>query len=519
MMRSLSLNPIDGGSSGTPSRMRIRVLALCEGTYPYYGGGVSTWCHNLFSDLGDFDFYLFTVVGNPHVSTKYRLPSNVRELITLPLWGAEMIEEFGDTPTTTYVKRILATKKRVVEEEFIPSFRAIVQESMVGGRDLERLGRSLHNIHRFSQRYDYKRAFKEPSTWDAFIEIMTGDPLYRNMSVLDLVNACRTIQHFLRVVTVNPPRVDICHGSAAAFAGVLGIVQKIERGTPYLLTEHGVYFRERMLDLIRGRTSMPAKIFWNNFYSAIVRVNFFYADKIAPVSDFNMRWEEGMGVPRERIETIYNGVDLGKFAPVEEQGGDEEAATIVVVARIDKLKDIINMIQAMIYVKEKRSRAKCKIFGPVFDPDYFEICLKTRERLGLEDVVSFEGLTEEPEKEMAKASIFVQPSLSEGFPFTVIEAMACGKPVVATDVGGVREAIGDSGVIVKARSPKELASKILFLLDRPELRSELSVKARRRVERLFSYEKFLLEYRRLYLELLTGKAFDTQPIIIRAASR
>jgi glycosyltransferase involved in cell wall biosynthesis len=499
--------------------MRIRVLALCEGTYPYYRGGVSTWCHNLFSDLKDFDFYIFTVVGNPHISPKYRLPPNVKEMRTMPLWGTERIEEFDDTPAPIYMKRVLDTKRRIVEEEFIPPFKIILKEVMVGGRDLERLGGALHTLHHFSQRYDFKQAFKDPSTWEAFLEIMGGDPLYRNMKVLELINICRTIQHFLRVVTVRAPRVDICHVSAAAFTGILGIIQKIEYGTPYLLTEHGVYFRERILDLIGVKTSVSARIFWNNFYSAIVRANFFYADKIAPTSNFNMMWEERLGVPEEKVETIYNGVDIGKFTPRDEAIQEEGPATIVAVARIDKLKDIVNMVEAMKYVKEKKPEVKCRIFGPISDPDYYRLCLKTRERLNLSDAVVFEGPTMEPEKEMAKATVFVQPSLSEGFPYTVIEAMACGRPVVATDVGGVKEAIGDSGLLARARSPKELASKILKLLDHPELQRELSLKARMRVERLFSYKKFLEEYRRLYLELLTGKALLAQPLLTKAAAR
>ena len=496
--------------------MRIRVLALCEGTYPYYRGGVSTWCHNLFSDLRDFDFYLFTVVGNPHVSPKYKLPPNIRGVITMPLWGAERIEEFDDTPPSTYIKRILKTRGRIVEEEFIPPFKTILEEAMVGGRNLERLGKALHSLYRFSQVYDFKEAFKAPSTWDVFLEVMGRDPLYRNMKILELINICRTIQHFLRVVTVKLPRVDLCHSSAAAFAGIPGIIHKIEWGTPYLLTEHGVYFRERILDLIRGGFTVPAKIFWNNFYSAIVRVNFFYADKIAPVSNFNLRWEERLGVPRERIETIYNGVDLERFTPRGD--GEDDGSTIVVVARIDKLKDILNMVEAMEYVRREKPGVKCRIFGPVTDPHYYKLCLEMRERLGLTDIVSFEGPTLEPEKEMAKATIYVQPSLSEGFPYTVIEAMACGRPVVATDVGGVREALGDTGLLARARSPKDLASKILYLLDHPELRRELSLKARMRVEKLFSYKRFLEEYRRLYLELLTERVLKDQPILVKAVA-
>ncbi len=84
--------------------------------------------------------------------------------------------------------------------------------------------------------------------------------------------------------------------------------------------------------------------------------------------------------------------------------------------------------------------------------------------------------------------------------------MACGKPVVATDVGGVREAIGDCGIVVPARSPRKLAEGIMKLLKDEELARSLGERARRRVLSTFTFRRFIEDYRRVYIETLSEKA-------------
>jgi len=230
-------------------------------------------------------------------------------------------------------------------------------------------------------------------------------------------------------------------------------------------------------------------------------VNYHYADRILPVCEFNIKWETEFGIPRRKVEVIYNGVDVERFRPMEVEV--KGARPIVVMSRIEKLKDILNMIEAMEYVSSEAPEVKCEIYGPIVDEKYFKACLRRAYELKVLDKILFMGSTDKPEIAYNRAEAVVQPSLSEGFPFTIIEAMSCGKPVVATSVGGVKEAIADAGIVVPPRSPRDLADAILRLHGDEDLRKRLGERARERVLKLFSRRRFIEEYRRLYLEVVS----------------
>ena len=102
-------------------------------------------------------------------------------------------------------------------------------------------------------------------------------------------------------------------------------------------------------------------------------------------------------------------------------------------------------------------------------------------------------------------------SISEGFPFAVLEAMASGRPVIATDVGGIREAVGDAGVLVAPRSPGELARACLALLSERVRRLSLGEAGRRRVFALFTAERSLDKYRSLYTRLVERPVEEPKP--------
>ena len=486
--------------------MKLSVLMLLEGTYPFYRGGVSTWVHDLISNLPDFDFSLLGITGNTNVEVKYNLPKNVKRLIFIPLWGAEMTEEYDNISALDVLRRTLRTRDKIVEKEFLPHFENLLKECMVGGRDLKKFGEALVGIYNFSKEHSQKKAFQTKIVWDTFFQMISGDPVYGKMSIIDSVEACRAFQFYLQILTRIPPKVDLCHSSAAALSGIPAIVMKIQRGTPYLLTEHGIYFRERVLGMI---ASNPIhKLFWINFIRALAKANYFYADKIVTVCNFNITWEKRLGVPLNKIETIYNGVNLERFKSKENVLKHDLSETVVCMSRIDRIKDLFNLIEAMKHVKQRFPNVKCKIFGPVEDEEYYRLCVQRVRKLGLEKTVTFEGDTNAPEDELNKADVVALPSLSEAFPYSVVEAMACGKVVVATDVGGVKEAINDCGIVVPARSSRRLAEGISRALADSSLREKISVSARERVEQHFSHDRFILDWRRAYAELLTDTKLE-----------
>jgi len=483
----------------------IRVLMLCEGTYPFYRGGVSTWTHNLISNLEDYRFLILSVTSTPFLSLKYELPTNVDEVLNVPLWGTEIVKEhIGEFKLRDFLGLSLSTSERDVQEEFAPSFKTFLNEVKYGCRNPKRLGEAIYEMHLFLTRHDHRKTVRSESFWKTVWEELAEDKLYGNIKISRLIEFSRIIGFLLRLLSYEYPETDLCHSSAAALCGLPGVILKIREGIPYIITEHGVYFRERILDLPLDATLIE-RILWINFYRAISRVNHYYADKILPVCSFNVNWEKELGTPLEKIEVIYNGVDVERFRPMDVGGVEGDFKRIVVMARIDKLKDITNMVEAMTYVSREYPNVRCEVYGPIVDERYHEMCRRKVKEFKLERKVFFMGPTDKPELVYNKGYVVAQPSLSEGFPYTVVEAMACGKPVVATDVGGVREALGECGILVPARSPVDLAEGLLKVLKDDKLAEKLGEKARNRVLKFFTYEKFLENYRRVYLEVLSEK--------------
>jgi glycosyltransferase involved in cell wall biosynthesis len=123
--------------------------------------------------------------------------------------------------------------------------------------------------------------------------------------------------------------------------------------------------------------------------------------------------------------------------------------------------------------------------------------------LGLSDAATFEGRVDNIVDAYHAGQVVVLSSASEGFPYTVIEAMTSGRATVSTDVGGVREAVGDTGLVVPARDPHALAEACVLALKDHELRHRLALTARARALQHFTLEQFLAVYREIYPTLVT----------------
>jgi len=487
-------------------------------------GGVSTWADLLVNRLPEFEFEIVSVVSNPHVELRYQLPPNVVGLHTIPLWGSERPEEYNGTDIFHFMRKSFRTSEKVVREQFVPHFSIFIEQVSAGAPDPEALGNALLGMHDYFQNYDYKKSLQARCTWTAYINILKSRELYREMDHYEAVNTLRTIVRYLKVLAVPVPECDLSHSAIASVAGLLGILAKQKYGTPNILTEHGVYYRERMLDLLNQPLNFKNKIFWLNFYRALAALNYYYADKIYPVCDFNSRWERAFGVAPAKIQTVPNGVDTTTFKPgprvlltsIDGENINGRGArnlptrapagkTVAAVIRVDRLKDALNLITAMKYVKQEVPGAICLLYGPSPDKDYAKLCVKVRREQGLEDTVYFMGYTDEPEKAYRQGDVIVMSSISEGFPFALIEAMATGKAIVATDVGGMAEALGDAGVLVPARAPRVLGKEIVKLLKDPKRRNELGRMARKRIETSFRIDQFINAYRQIYNSYYPGE--------------
>ena len=155
----------------------------------------------------------------------------------------------------------------------------------------------------------------------------------------ELAEAWRLIARLLATVLGTPvPRTDLTHSAAAAFCGLPYVPVRVQWGTPYLLTEHGVYLREQYLNLGASIRSYFVRWLLLRLIAAVVDVNYAFADQLSPVCRYNTRWERWRNVESERVHVIYNGVDPSRFSPAPDGFARHERPLVVNVGLIFPLK-------------------------------------------------------------------------------------------------------------------------------------------------------------------------------------
>lgn len=488
----------------------LSVLMTTEGTYPYGSGGVSTWCDALLRNTPDVRYTLLPIMMNPHIEAKFDPPANVRNIIHAPLWGIEEPSEFAtDVPFVELYERKRRTSDAQIEREFIPLFVRFL-DAINGGHDPAAFGRVLVELEDYFARCDYSETLKSLPVWEAFAKSMEAFSRravenapeaareHQLPTLFDLTECLRWLYRFLIVLTVRVPQVGVTHTTAAAFCGLPCITAKLRYGTPMIVTEHGVYLREQNLFLSRFRRLFFCKQFLLSLITAVVRANYFFADVVAPVCHYNTRWELAHGTPQHRIRVIYNGVDVDVFSPAKKQ---DARPHVIATARIDPLKDIETFLQVAARVRESHRDVRFTIYGSVADDEYFARCVAMRSELGLDDVVTMGVATDDVVSAYRECDIVLLTSISEAFPYSVIEAMACERAVIASDVGGVGEALEECGMLVRPRDVDGFASAVRQLLDDAPLRTKIGRRARQRVLEEFRLDGSVASYLELYRTL------------------
>lgn len=210
-------------------------------------------------------------------------------------------------------------------------------------------------------------------------------------------------------------------------------------------------------------------------------------------------------IPPQRAFTVYNGLDLERFTP-DPTPSTQKQTVILTVGNIRRVKGHDVLLHAAALLRETEPEAQFAVAGEVLEPSYFQELLDLRCQLGLQESFTFLGGVSDLATLLQKATIFVLPSRSEGFSNSLLEAMACGLPVVATDVGGNAEAVksGITGVIVPAEDPRALAQALRQLLLSTAERLAMGVAGRHRAEELFSVPAMMRHLTGAYHDLLNG---------------
>lgn len=205
-------------------------------------------------------------------------------------------------------------------------------------------------------------------------------------------------------------------------------------------------------------------------------------------------------VSSQRMISIPNGIDINKFHYNEKNNfffsKDKEEKIIISVGRFNEQKDYPNLIRAISILVKKKKDIRVKIVG---DGDLKMEIIDLARSLNVDNYIDFLGIRRDIAQLMSASDIFVLSSSYEGFGLVVAEAMACERPVVATDCGGVKEVVGDCGILVEPRNSEQLAEAINHMLNlSANDRLKMGKKARQRIIDNFSLDTTAKKYMDLY---------------------
>lgn len=295
----------------------------------------------------------------------------------------------------------------------------------------------------------------------------------------------------------EPYEIVHTHTSKAGFVGRLAARLA---GVPVIVhTAHGFAFHER--------SSVSARL----FYSALERIASRWCDQIVSVSEFHRSWALELGICKPfKIVAIPNGiadVRSPKIAPAELRrrlGVREGNLFILSMARLAADKGLEYLVEAATILKRTERRFQVVIAGD--GPARGRLHGLARD-LGIADRVIFLGFREDVDDLLAACDLVVLPSLREGLSIALLEAMAAGKPIIATSIGSHLELASqaDMARLVPPADANAICAAVLRVARDPALMARLGTSARTLFERRYTEDRMLNSYRQLYFDLLKLK--------------
>jgi len=305
---------------------------------------------------------------------------------------------------------------------------------------------------------------------------------------------------------IKLPKADLYHCVATGYAGVLGAMAKQRYGCGLLISEHGIYTREREEELIRAKwVEGIYKNIWIEQFRKMSQLAYDRADKVTSLYEHARELQIELGCPEEKTQVTPNGVDPSRFENlVVLPEMQDDKIHIGAILRVTPIKDVKTMIRAFAYAKKKVPSLKLWIMGPTDeDEEYAKECFSMVDLMEIEDVV-FTGRINVSEY-MGGLDMTILTSISEGQPLTILESYAAHKPVIATDVGNCRGLIygedddfGEAGILTHIMNVEEIADAMIQLATHPNRRKRMGENGYKRLMRKYKVVDMQKAYEQIY---------------------
>lgn len=494
---------------------RADVVLVLEGTYPFVMGGVSSWVHRLVTEMPERTFGIVHIAPRvDYYGSKpaYQLPSNI-----------VFLEQYGLMPE----QRPRPGRRRGKDRERLREvWRHLCDLRADDPLVLPALGREFEELA--ADGFCADDVLSGEPYWDAIVGCYEAEAA--EQSFLNFFWTWRFAwQPLVELLFQRVPRGGMYHTVSTGYAGLLAALASARWQRPMILTEHGIYTKERRIEIysaewirdgegdefVIDQDAPYFRHFWNHHFEVMSRCCYRQATRIFTLYGQNRDAQVADGADPGRIEIIPNGVDVVRLSAALAAAPPRPADapfTVAFVGRVTPIKDVRTVLAAMRLVARDVPGLVVRILGPMNeDPEYAERCQVFARELGLQDVVRFEGPVD-IRKELPHVDVLLLTSISEAQPLVVLEAGAFGVPVVATDVGSCREllegrttadqALGIGGLLTPIASPGEVARCVRELYLDPELRRRMGRNLQQRVHRFYDERDMVAAYRRVYASSL-----------------
>lgn len=489
----------------------VDVCLVVEGTYPYIRGGVSSWVHQLITNLPNTNFGIIHIAARADAAREFRydVPANVTVLEDVYLHEYHYMEK------PKYKKY-----KQSWKDVYLQFHQEVSQNQY---HSLETIVNTFHSHKSF---LSFEEMTFSPESWSMVEKFyQESDP---NQSFIDFFWTWRyTHMPIFKILNQKLPEAKVYHTVSTGFAGVCAVIAKMKYKAALLLTEHGIYTRERKLEIedaqwiYQAQTAIDKqekkdffKKIWIRFFQFTGRITYEYADLIVTLCESNRAIELSEGADRRKTQIIPNGIFTERYQDLRKKFNERPKTKpyiIGFVGRVVSIKDVKTLIRALKIVYDRVPDISLLVIGPTDEElDYYQECLDLIKVLDIESIITFTGQANLDDY-YYKLDLMVLTSISEGQPLVILEASCVGIPVIATDVGSCRELlygittedqqIGKSGLITDVASPQGTAEAIITLLEDDDLRHRYGENGKLRVDRYYQQQDLLAAYNTLYENL------------------
>lgn len=464
----------------------MRICLIAEGCYPYIPGGVSAWIQMLIKGMPEHEFIIYTIGAEEKLRGlfKYEVPKNVIEV------REHFLDEF-------FHNKIKKKRKFKLTKDQNLSITNLINGEQVNWDVI---------FDMFSDKSDMSG--NDFLVSKAFLDIIMDScrDKYRQVSFNEVFWTIRSmLVPILNLIKSDVPVADIYHSVSTGYAGIMGAKFKYETGKPYIVTEHGIYTREREEEILKANWIKGYfKKTWIGFFNSLSLGSYKSGDYITSLFHVAKSTQIELGADRNKCMVIPNGISLEQFSGVTKIKEEVEEVIIGAIVRVVPIKDIKTMIYSFDLVRKEIPKVKLYIIGPYEEsPEYYDECIELIESLRCSGI-EFTGRVDIKEW-MGKLDIVLLTSVSEGQPFVLLESMASKRPFIATDVGSCREIaegpedeFGNAGFITPVMDPNLIARAVVRLCKDRNLMIQMGENGYNRVKKFYQKEDFLQKYEELY---------------------